>query len=245
MTDSKPTRFFLKIPPSIEETCKVHHHIGELPCPWPSCEKGVEAETIIGMYPIGLKKEHRFERKQWQSLDGENRFSWIDFSFPIHPMASKIIEEEIRRSLRPDPPFPNPIYHYTNIQGLYGIINSQEFWFTDYSYMNDSREIKHGLDVVRVLLKDLKVDPKHSAKLPIIEKWAEVLNTAGPYRICIACFSLEGDSLSQWRGYGGRNIGVCLGFDTKHTLFWRLLGTHLQRVNYGSIPQFVGEYDES
>lgn len=236
---TKPIRFFLKIPPSNEETCEIHHHIGESPCPWPSCQRGVEGETIIGMYPGGFGKEHRFERKRWQSHDGKDRFSWVDLTLPIHSMSSKIIKEEVRRSLGADPPFPNTIYHYTNMQGLSGIIDSKEFWLTDHSYMNDSREIEYGLDIVRAAVKDLSSNPKYSQRLRIIEKWEKFLDTGTAYRICIACFSLQGDSLSQWRGYGGRSIGICLCFGIKHTMFWHSLGLNLQRVIYDKEKQFA------
>lgn len=225
-----PRRYFPNIQLSNKEMCPVHHHMGDLPCPWPSCKKGVDGETIILMYPLGIKKEHRFERKQWQSPEGEDRFSWIDLSIPIYSMASKIVTEEIRRSLGSGPQFPNTIYHYTNIQGLYGIIDSKEFWLTDYSYMKDSREIEHGLEIAETVLRDLNRASKYSAKRTIIDQWQEVLNTV-PYRICIACFCLKGHSLTLWRDHG-RNTAVCLGLSSKDTLFWHPFGLNFDKVTY-------------
>lgn len=37
------------------------------------------------------------------------------------------------------------LFHYTNAEGLIGIIESQSIWATHYAYLNDSEEIRHFL----------------------------------------------------------------------------------------------------
>jgi len=34
-----------------------------------------------------------------------------------------------------------PLYHYTDANGLKGIIENDEIWFTDYRYLNDPSEL--------------------------------------------------------------------------------------------------------
>jgi hypothetical protein len=40
-------------------------------------------------------------------------------------------------------PLPGQLYHYTGIQGLKGIIESQTLWATHYKYLNDAEEVVH------------------------------------------------------------------------------------------------------
>ena len=44
------------------------------------------------------------------------------------------------------------LYHYTNYEGLKGILSDQRLWFTDYKHLNDTSEIKYSKRV-RVLAR--------------------------------------------------------------------------------------------
>ncbi|MDP3013182.1 MAG: hypothetical protein Q8M92_02985, partial [Candidatus Subteraquimicrobiales bacterium] len=44
---------------------------------------------------------------------------------------------------------PKIVYHYTDINGLLGIIDSGCIWATHVSRLNDSSEYHHGIKVVR------------------------------------------------------------------------------------------------
>lgn len=39
--------------------------------------------------------------------------------------------------------WPDELFHYTNINGLKGILETQTLWATHYAYLNDSQELKH------------------------------------------------------------------------------------------------------
>jgi hypothetical protein len=43
-------------------------------------------------------------------------------------------------------PLPDELYHYTGIDGLKGIINSQTLWATHYRYLNDTEEVTYFRD---------------------------------------------------------------------------------------------------
>ena len=47
------------------------------------------------------------------------------------------------------------LYHYTDGQGLRGILESGRLWFTDYRHLNDPSELTHGIkmahDAARLL----------------------------------------------------------------------------------------------
>src|SRR5204862_6099100 len=55
----------------------------------------------------------------------------------------KRIEEKAEQRIRKLPAVPDVLYHYTNMLGLCGIIDSQRFWATDIRYLNDSKEMSH------------------------------------------------------------------------------------------------------
>lgn len=40
------------------------------------------------------------------------------------------------------------LYHYTSIEGLYGILDKQQLWLTHAGYLNDTEEFVYGLSVI-------------------------------------------------------------------------------------------------
>jgi len=48
-----------------------------------------------------------------------------------------------------------PLYHYTDEAGLRGILQNQEFWLTSYVSLNDTSELKFGIDAAATVLADL------------------------------------------------------------------------------------------
>ncbi len=50
-------------------------------------------------------------------------------------------------------PLPDELYHYTGIQGLKGIVESQTLWATHYKYLNDAEEISHFRDRLPDILR--------------------------------------------------------------------------------------------
>ncbi|GAF99954.1 unnamed protein product, partial [marine sediment metagenome] len=40
------------------------------------------------------------------------------------------------------------VYHYTSLEGLIGIINSQRIWATDILYLNDASEFKYSKNIL-------------------------------------------------------------------------------------------------
>lgn len=81
-------------------------------------------------------------------------------------------------------------YHYTNIESVVSILDSKCIWLMHYSKQNDSSEGQFILENIANKSRSYK-------------DLIEVL-TANFY---LTSFSLYGNLLSQWRGYGDINIG--------------------------------------
>jgi hypothetical protein len=182
--------------------CDQHRGYGPLPCPWPGCPNGVP-EDGLEVFGDHLT-DRRHIRIEWPPFQGEAYYSWEDTELGPWFNAEIVISGELnRRSL----PFATPslAYHYTSATGLQGIIEQNELWLTDFAYLNDVREIEHGISVAERILNN----PPASVSAELLPKWNDALRTTMPARMCMAAFSLDGDSLSQWRAYGN----VSLGFD--------------------------------
>lgn len=112
---------------------------------------------------------------------------------------------------KPKPP-PSRLAHYTTLDGLMGIVRSGKIWASNVSFLNDNRELRHGIDASVAAIKILSKKPK-------AEHWVEPLKAAAAKLLAdkipntyAACFCETTDSLSQWRGYGGAVQGVALIF---------------------------------
>ena len=103
------------------------------------------------------------------------------------------------------------LYHYTDQRGLIGILESKTIWATHARYLNDTTEGKIVVEVVRKALQETlggsPVKDKSMKKLQVNLK--EIIANLHMF---VTSFSENGDRLSQWRAYSGRNGGYSIGF---------------------------------
>ncbi|OXR40154.1 hypothetical protein B7C42_07778 [Nocardia cerradoensis] len=120
-------------------------------------------------------------------------------------------------------------YHYTDIYGLQGILDSGEIWLTHMAYLNDSQEFEYGIgvicDVIKYQADWFKQNPEKTTRPESVEFVAELYHTMASglarnagflknaHAPFIACLSRSRDQLSQWRGYA--NGGYAIAFDSK------------------------------
>ena len=103
--------------------------------------------------------------------------------------------------------------HYTNLAGLHGIFESGQLWASNIAFLNDREELLHGVKCARRALSTILNDRKlHQWRDAIREVVKQIENGRLPNTYA-ACFCEKTDLLSQWRGYGGNEQGVCLVFN--------------------------------
>lgn len=104
------------------------------------------------------------------------------------------------------------IYHYTDLNGLKGIIENHSFWATNFYFMNDAQELQHGIQSILGSLDFLKDDFSERSLKFIRDAMTkfQLFEARHMYNIS---FCQDADLLSQWRGYGSTQ-GVCLEFDS-------------------------------
>jgi hypothetical protein len=101
---------------------------------------------------------------------------------------------------------PSMLYHYTDFDGLKGIVESHSLRATYTRTLNDSTEQQHGENFVCRVLQDMVRDD-------VRERIASGMK-ATFNRLFVTCFCSGSNLLSMWRVYALRGGGYCLGFDS-------------------------------
>jgi Protein of unknown function (DUF2971). len=137
------------------------------------------------------------------------------------------------------------LYHYTTAEGLAGIVDKRELWLTSAAYLNDSTELQEAGRVGRTALLELEAALSDGlAKrvveylLKIFEDIAEKPRVEYDKQVFIGCFSMDKDSLSQWRGYARGEGGFAIGFNADRV--WEAKTRSELRPGYWLLPC---EYD--
>lgn len=132
---------------------------------------------------------------------------------------------------------PTMYWHYTSGIAVKGILCSNRIWATHAGFLNDSREMKHGLEVAAECLRELDVTGLSTTCRKVVDASAELASPSRfeksfPEGVYVACFSTNGDQLSQWRAYTGasKDDGYALGFEPRGAgAIW----AHLAPGNHG------------
>ncbi|MBF4494627.1 DUF2971 domain-containing protein [Flavobacterium sp. MR2016-29] len=109
---------------------------------------------------------------------------------------------------------PNKLFHYTNLNGLIGILDNSEIWLSNMYFLNDKNEFELGL---RFVIEQLEIYKGGFSVLKPTKYFIEALEKAidfikekdSPY---ILSMTTNNDLLSQWRGYTDNGVGVNIGF---------------------------------
>ncbi|TDE07339.1 DUF2971 domain-containing protein [Flavobacterium sandaracinum] len=128
---------------------------------------------------------------------------------------SNQIEKELNEFL--EGKLPNKLYHYTNLNGLKGILENSEIWLSNMYFLNDKNEFELGL---RFVVEQLEAYKGGFSVLKPTKYFIEALEKAidfikekdSPY---ILSMTTNNDLLSQWRGYTNNGVGVNIGFSNR------------------------------
>ncbi|MBT4863996.1 MAG: DUF2971 domain-containing protein [Planctomycetaceae bacterium] len=143
---------------------------------------------------------------------------------------------EIAQRYQPSSSPDQLVYHYTNSCGLLGISQTQELWATHFQDTNDAQEVQYGIDLTLANIEG-KLSGNDS-KQPAVSldtffddvtlKPSEALLRVGAetlrdgrlftefYELYLTCFSLNGNSLSQWRAYADDARGFAIGLPSSN-----------------------------
>ncbi|MFC1676355.1 hypothetical protein ACFL3G_04755 [Planctomycetota bacterium] len=100
------------------------------------------------------------------------------------------------------------IYHYTNVKGFKGIVESNEIWMTNTLFVNDKTELRsllQGSDVFK------SVEFKNPKLFDAFKDKPREYGQEYTQNYYLASFSKGSNSLDQFRAYGN----YCIGIDAK------------------------------
>lgn len=106
------------------------------------------------------------------------------------------------------------IFHYTDLNGLQGILEGRGFWLSEAKFLNDAEEIYNGVKITKDLIEKLMAKDRYSSFSEILLGTLNKIESHDYTNNYIASFSLKSDDLEQWRAYAKNGSGVCIGFDT-------------------------------
>ncbi|MEH3007481.1 DUF2971 domain-containing protein [Bacillus pumilus] len=102
-----------------------------------------------------------------------------------------------------------PLYHYTSVYGLEGILKRREFWVSHSDFLNDKTERKYTLNLLINIL-DNKLEEKKKKK-ELIKAILDNINSLD-FPIYVLSFCQNKDSNLMWSNYSN-NDGYNLEFD--------------------------------
>jgi hypothetical protein len=104
------------------------------------------------------------------------------------------------------------LYHYTDFNGMLGILSGSDLWLTHSRFSNDEQELTHGYALARRLIEAARTQPMVPLNdWPIyLDRLSVLLQQPSPQGVYICCFCKKDNLLSQWRGYAGNGNGVSI-----------------------------------
>jgi Protein of unknown function (DUF2971) len=120
---------------------------------------------------------------------------------------------------------PDLLYHYTDQNGLIGIVESQAFRATDIRFLNDTEEFDDGLRTAISMAKRASADTgeggqkvvkylKDNLSFSFSKQPVFSVSLTGPlkqYEILADSIDDPGDRLNMWRSYSGSGNGYSIG----------------------------------
>jgi len=112
---------------------------------------------------------------------------------------------------------PTRLYHYTDLDGLRGILQSNLLWATDARALNDRTELIYGAALLVSELEKFSYESNETISSALI-KLAGFYKEHGNHLLdffetYVISLSEAPDMLSQWRAYSNQAMGCCLEFD--------------------------------
>ncbi|WP_308606325.1 DUF2971 domain-containing protein [uncultured Corynebacterium sp.] len=114
------------------------------------------------------------------------------------------------------------VWHYTDVQGFKGIIESEGLWATNADFLNDPTELKYGVELLIERLSERLAEEKQVEEQANLKYILEVFRDASGFfesqtsQFYLLSASVEGDSLNQWAHYaggGGVAVGICAQYN--------------------------------
>ncbi|MBQ2661196.1 MAG: DUF2971 domain-containing protein [Clostridia bacterium] len=132
-------------------------------------------------------------------------------------VVEKIIGQNISYLYRLPKVIKN-IYHYTNLEGLNGIISNDSFFFTNSTSLNDRSEGKEIFDIIDDVLKNINISNLLDCELKNLT-WESLIHSS-KLNFYVLSLCKDRDNLTMWNYYtkNNKSLGANLGLDLKELI---------------------------
>lgn len=107
------------------------------------------------------------------------------------------------------------IHHYTDLNGLQGIVGNHDLWLTQSKYSNDADELTYGFGIVREVIEEASAGTKSSKFREFLRNVVQIFEIHPAEGVYVCCFCEKDNLLSQWRSYSANGAGVSIGFNPR------------------------------
>lgn len=130
------------------------------------------------------------------------------------------------------------LYHYTSAEGAAAILNSNSFWLSEFSKMNDRAEYTYARDK---FIEFYKCRDVFVEEIPRYTNTFMRLLLESRFLMLIGCVTRARNDCFLWEHYANNGTGCVIGLDAS----WleKRAGVTLRRVSYD--PQYMKDYVNS
>lgn len=101
--------------------------------------------------------------------------------------------------------------HYTDLNGLKGIVENNEVWLSDHRFLNDMTEHSYGKQLAINIINESMHTVEPTNFSTVLEDVLKIIIDCSPV-FYVASMSLGRDKLDQWKGYGRNQESICIVF---------------------------------
>jgi hypothetical protein len=154
---------------------------------------------------------------------------------------STTVNQRLQRHVRERVVVPSkPLYHYTTVDALAKIMESQRLWATNVRYLNDPTELDHTAKLFREVLENESTEALSERGRDLVRELQDISKLfAGTDEHYVVCFSENPDAKTLWTTYA-RAEGVAFALDASKVGDWwsnRSLVPFLRKVIYDEAEQ--------
>lgn len=157
----------------------------------------------------------------------------------FHTLFKKTLQEALK--LLQEPHWvATDFCHYTNLQGLIGIVENNELWLSDHRFVNDKLEYEYGKQLALFAITEMANSEGNTEFSGFLQKLSNSIQKPSDRGIYIGSMSLSPDKLDQWKGYGNSSESICIRFAGDFDL-WNAGNSHPTHIRQQRVIYNEGE----
>ena len=109
---------------------------------------------------------------------------------------------------------PSDLYHYTSLGSILKIVPERTLHATDARFLTDASEMRVIVENLKFAMTSAANPDDFTSRIHTqLRAWLENRLSELGHAVFVACFTQNGNILSQWRSYGDPGKGLSIGFD--------------------------------